>query len=1260
MADFDPLTCDNKCGIYKAKYLWKRKGQPSVKSMLLFALFGSCIYCVSNVHGQAPNVHTQQSIQLRSTAVDNPSTDSNCELFYIIVSTIDGKVSALDLHTKGKQVWSLEADSKPLYSSSLANMEMVRNGKKMRLIPSLDGALYQYDGEKVEAIPMSAETLLSSTYRLSDDSMIVGSKELKNFGIDITTGQILFRCGSDGCQHAGKAAEDNTINGNSVLVVTRNTQVVRSVDIKNGQEKWNFSVGQHEIRLPPASHTSQIDDEGFDDDENDEASDGEKIPLFTPFKQCPHEEKYATDADYKDFLRLVVPEGRVVVLDKEDSSLVDWEHKFESPIAKAWLYKNGQLESLSLFDGRHVPTINEQAPEDRENESLPQPLLYIGSFQKLLYIQASPHMETVLRSFPTSRIGHVLDPNIQVAWKPYLNTVLTNKNISIRTRRRALECYIEPILMYGCEAWTISKQTQKKLEATEMWFLRRMLRISWTAKKTNDTVLEEAHTTRLLISKIRKRQATFFGHVMRREKLENLVTTGMLEGKRSRGKQREKLIEGLTDWLKAGKSLEAIEATKDRKKWRTMIANAPDRNRIGRHEDEKEKPKSNSLTVWHEDYPFDTGYFLYPEFSDSRSKRKGLVMRIQDLHQRFKSETGDGSTGYVPVVLSKYWLEVLVMSIILTVAVHFILSRYFNIGFQTSPSFSSIEASGSNSVEDDRQELVSTSDSQPDGLDYSSRFVTDFECLRCLGAGGFGVVFEAVNKVDEQHYAVKRIMLPKSDGAKEKVLREVKALAKLDHTGIVRFFHAWVESPPVGWQEERDKQFLPSDMSGTGTNFSPTPSLPVTPENQRAGRLAQKRKQCLEARARKLQAANYHGRADLIPEVQEEASLEADATDSMVFSNNNQDFSRQQAAGSSGEFSVHSNLSLSKSGSHSTHHSPKNNLISFGFDNLASSRESSISGSRSSVPFSNYSSTSSMALSHPANPTDNDMTGDSVVFESSSCTGTGTESVVFANTSGKPLTNTSPQMTSKSEDLAIDITLSSHRGDEEEDKQTSHISNTGAKLYLYIQMQLYREDTLKDWLSNNTLNRDRHSVLTIFDEIVCAVDYVHKQGLMHRDLKPSNIFFSADGHVKVGDFGLATAVTVQHDQNAGDSTSLSEKHTAEVGTTLYMSPEQIANKPYDLKVDIFSMGLIFLELWVPFSTQMERIQTLKAAKKQCLPERFIKELPDESGLVSKMTCKDPGKRPVTDEILDHSLFQDIAFLRSDHRARKRTISEKSA
>ncbi|GFO11604.1 hypothetical protein PoB_003810900 [Plakobranchus ocellatus] len=94
--------------------------------------------------------------------------------------------------------------------------------------------------------------------------------------------------------------------------------------------------------------------------------------------------------------------------------------------------------------------------------------------------------------------------------------------------------------MYGCEAWTISKQIQNKLEATEMWFLRRMLRIPWTAKKTNE-VLNEANKRRSLVRTIRKRQANFLGHVMKRGKLEHLETAGKFEGKRSRGRQREKI-----------------------------------------------------------------------------------------------------------------------------------------------------------------------------------------------------------------------------------------------------------------------------------------------------------------------------------------------------------------------------------------------------------------------------------------------------------------------------------------------------------------------------------------------------------------------------------------------------------------------------------------------------------------------------------------------------------------------------------------------
>ncbi|GFN91495.1 ecdysteroid udp-glucosyltransferase [Plakobranchus ocellatus] len=86
-------------------------------------------------------------------------------------------------------------------------------------------------------------------------------------------------------------------------------------------------------------------------------------------------------------------------------------------------------------------------------------------------------------------------------------------------------------------------------------------------------VLNEANK-RSLVRTIRKCQATFLGHVIRREKLEHLVTTGKLEGKRSRGRQREKITDGVATWLGPGKVTDILIAIKDRDLWRDMIANA--------------------------------------------------------------------------------------------------------------------------------------------------------------------------------------------------------------------------------------------------------------------------------------------------------------------------------------------------------------------------------------------------------------------------------------------------------------------------------------------------------------------------------------------------------------------------------------------------------------------------------------------------------------------------------------------------------------
>lgn len=155
-----------------------------------------------------------------------------------------------------------------------------------------------------------------------------------------------------------------------------------------------------------------------------------------------------------------------------------------------------------------------------------------------------------------------------------MKSILTNKHLSIDTRKRVLQCYIEPILMYGCEAWTLNNQMKKKVEATEMWFYRRMLRISWTDRKTNVEVLKEADTKRLLINKIRKRQAQFFGHFMRKESLEHRVTTAKIDGKRSRGRQREKITDSLAAWMEVKSTTELLRVTQDRDVWKDVIANA--------------------------------------------------------------------------------------------------------------------------------------------------------------------------------------------------------------------------------------------------------------------------------------------------------------------------------------------------------------------------------------------------------------------------------------------------------------------------------------------------------------------------------------------------------------------------------------------------------------------------------------------------------------------------------------------------------------
>ena len=162
---------------------------------------------------------------------------------------------------------------------------------------------------------------------------------------------------------------------------------------------------------------------------------------------------------------------------------------------------------------------------------------------------------------------------IAIAKQSYskLEKIFRSHEISLTTKKRLLNTYIYSVLLYGSECWTISKTLQKRLEAVEMWFYRRILRISYKDHITNEEVLTRMFTRRTLMYRIRKQQLEFLGHVMRKNSLENIIVTDKIKGKRTRGRRSLTYITSLRSCLEI-KEVELIQATKDREKFRAMAS----------------------------------------------------------------------------------------------------------------------------------------------------------------------------------------------------------------------------------------------------------------------------------------------------------------------------------------------------------------------------------------------------------------------------------------------------------------------------------------------------------------------------------------------------------------------------------------------------------------------------------------------------------------------------------------------------------------
>ncbi|NP_001268874.1 interferon-induced, double-stranded RNA-activated protein kinase isoform X1 [Mesocricetus auratus] len=173
---------------------------------------------------------------------------------------------------------------------------------------------------------------------------------------------------------------------------------------------------------------------------------------------------------------------------------------------------------------------------------------------------------------------------------------------------------------------------------------------------------------------------------------------------------------------------------------------------------------------------------------------------------------------------------------------------------------------------------------------------------------------------------------------------------------------------------------------------------------------------------------------------------------------------------------------------------------------------------------------------------------------------------------------------------------------------------------LFIQMEFCDKGTLEQWMTSVKQRKvDNDLFLELAEQITTGVDYIHSKGLIHRDLKPSNIFLVDEKHIKIGDFGLVTAL-----ENDGNRT----KNT---GSLLYMSPEQLSLQEYGKEVDIFALGLILAELLHICITIIEKSKFFTDLRDGIFHDDIFGS--KEKRLLTKLLSKKPTDRPSASEIL---------------------------